>query len=81
MGLESITTDKASGGEGIPAELFQTLKDGAIKVLHSVYQQICKTQQWPQASNRSVFIPVQRRAMPKNVQTTAQLYSFHMPEK
>ena len=48
MGLESITTDKASGGEGIPAELFQTLKDGAIKVLHSVYQQICKTQQWPQ---------------------------------
>ena len=79
--LESISTDKASGGEGIPAELFQTLKDDAIKVLHSVYQQIWKTQQWPQDKKRSVFIPVQRRAMQKNVQTTTQLYSFHMPEK
>ena len=79
--LESISTDKASGDEGIPAELLQTLKDDAIKVLHSMYQQIWKTQQWPQDKKRSVFIPVQRRAMPKNVQTTAQLYSFHMPEK
>ena len=47
-GLESITTNKASGGDGIPAELFQILKDDAIKTLHSIYQQIWKTQQWPQ---------------------------------
>ena len=59
--LESITTNKASGGDGIPIELFQILKDDAVKVLHSICQQIWKTQQWPQDWKRSVFIPV-----PKN---------------
>ena len=76
--LESITTNKASGGDGIPAELFQILKDDAVKVLHSICQQIWKTQQWPQDWKRSVFIPLQRKAMPKNAQTTAQLHSSHM---
>ena len=56
--LESITTNKASGGDGIPVELFQILKDDAVKVLHSIYQQIWKTQQWPQDWKRSVFIPI-----------------------
>ena len=55
--LGSITTNKASGGDGISAELFQTLKDGAVKVLLSICQQIWKTQQWPQDWKRSVFIP------------------------
>ena len=54
----SITTNKASGGDGIPVELFQILKDDAVKVLHSICQQIWKTQQWPQDGKRSVFIPV-----------------------
>ena len=53
--LGSITTNKASGGEGIPAELFQILRDDAVKVLHSKYQQIWKTQQWPKGWKRSVF--------------------------
>ena len=56
--LESITTNKASGGDGIPVELFQNLKDNAVKVLHSIGQQIWKTQQWPQDWKRSVFIPI-----------------------
>ena len=56
--LGSITTNKASGGDRIPAELFQILKDDAVKVLHSIYQQIWKTQQWPQDWKRSVFIPI-----------------------
>ena len=55
--LGSITTNKASGGDGIPVELFQILKDNAVKVLHSICQQIWKTQQWPQDWKRSVFIP------------------------
>jgi len=75
--LGNITTNKASGGDGIPVELVQILKDDAVKVLHSIYQQIWKTQQWPQGWKRSVFIPTQRKAMPKNAQTTAQLYSSH----
>ena len=70
--------NKASGGDGIPAEIFQTLKDDAVKVLHSIGQQIWKTQQWPQDWKRSVFIPIPRKAMPKNAQTIAQLHSFHM---
>ena len=74
----SITKNKASGGVGIPVELFQTLKDDAVKVLHSVCQQIWKTQQWPQDWKRSVFIPVPRKAMPKDAQTTTQLHSSHM---
>ena len=56
--LESITTDKASGGDVIPVELFQILKDDAVKVLHSICQQIWKTEQWPQDWKRSVFIPI-----------------------
>ena len=56
--LESITTNKASGGDGIPVELFQILKDDTVKVVHSICQQIWKTQQWPQDWKRSVFIPI-----------------------
>ena len=59
--LGSITMNKASGGDGIPVELFQILKDDAVKVLHSICQQIWKTQQWPQDCKRSVFIPVLNR--------------------
>ena len=59
--LGSITRNKASGSDGIPIELFQTLKDDAMKVLHSVCQQIWKTQQWPQDWKRSVFIPTSPR--------------------
>ena len=53
--------NKASGGDGIPVELFQILKDDAVKVLHSVCQQMCKTQQWPQDWKRSVFIPIPKK--------------------
>ena len=67
---------KASGGDGIPIELFQILKDDALKVLHSICQQIWKAQQWLQDREKSVFIP-----MPKNNQTTAQLHSSHMLAK
>ena len=59
--LGSITTIKASGGDGIPAELFQILKDDAVKVLHSICQQICKTQQWPWDWKRSVFILIPKK--------------------
>ena len=79
--LESITMNKARGGDGIPVELFQILKDDAVKVLHSICQQIWKTQQWPQDWKRSVFIPISKKAMPKNAQTTAQLHSSHMQVK
>ena len=75
--LESITMNKASGGDGIPVELFQILKDDTVKVLHSICQQMWKTQQWPQNWKRSVFIPIPRKAMPKNAQTTTQLHSSH----
>ena len=79
--LESITTNKASGGDGIAVELFKILKDDAVKLLHSICQQIWKTQQWPR--ERSVgkgqfSFQFQRKAMPKNAQTTAQLLSSHM---
>ncbi|XP_061022564.1 uncharacterized protein LOC133073112 [Dama dama] len=63
--LESITTNKASGGDGIPVELFQILKDDAVKVLHSICQQIWKTQQWPQDWKRSVFIPTPKKGNAK----------------
>ena len=76
--LGSITMNKARGGEGIPVELFQIVKDDAVKVLHSICQPIWKTQQWPQDWKRSVFIPVPKKTMPKNAQTTAQLHSSHM---
>ena len=58
--LGSITTNKVSGGDGIPVDLFQTLKDDAVKVLHSICQQIWKTQQWPQEWKRLVFISIQK---------------------
>ena len=64
-GLGSITTDKASGGDGIPAELCQILKYDAVKVLHSICQQIWKTQQWPQDWKRSVFIPIRKKGNAK----------------
>ena len=79
--LGSITLNKASGGDGIPVELFQILKDDAVKVLHSICQQMWKTQQWPQDWKRSVFIQISKKAMPKNAQTTAQLRSSHMLAK
>ena len=69
--------NKASGGDGIPVELFQILKDDAVKALHSVCQQIWKTQQCPQDWKRSLSFQSQRKAMPKNVQTTTQLHSSH----
>ena len=72
--LGSITTNKVSGGDEIPVELFLILKDGAVKVLHSVCQQIGKTQQWPQDWKRSVFIPIPKKGHAK---TTTQLYSSH----
>ena len=69
-----FTMNKASGGDGIPVELFKILKDDVVKV--SICQQIWKTQQWPQDWKRSVFIPIPK-AMPTNAQTTAQLRSSH----
>ena len=73
-----ITMNKASGGDDrIPAELFQILKDDAVKVLHTICQQIWKTQQWPQDWKRSVSFQSQRKEMPNNAQTTAQLHSSH----
>ena len=75
--LESITTDKASGGDGIPVELFQILKDDAVKVLHSICQQMWKTQQWPQDWRGQFSFQSQRKAMPKNAQTSTQLHTPH----
>ena len=63
--LGSITMNKARGGDRIPVELFQILKDDAVKVLHSICQQIWKTQQWPQDWKRSVFIPIPKKGSPK----------------
>jgi len=65
LALGSITTNKTSGGDGIPVELFKILKDDAVKVMHSIYQQIWKTQQWPQDWKRSVFIPVPKKGNAK----------------
>ena len=76
--LGSITTNKASGGDGIPVELFHILKDDAVKVLHSICQRIWKTQQWSQDWKKSVSFQFLRKAMPKNAQSTAQLHSSHM---
>ena len=63
--LGNITTNKASGGDGIPVELFQILEDNAVKMLHSICQQIWKTQQWPQDWKRSVFIPIPKKGNAK----------------
>ena len=79
--LESITMNKTSGGDAISVELFQILKDDAVKVLHSICQQSWKTQQWPQDWKRSVFTPIPKRGNAKNVQTTTQLHSSHMLAK
>ena len=65
MGLRSIITNKGSGGDGIPVELFQILKDDGVKVLHSICQQIWKTQQWPQDWKMSVFIPIPKKGNDK----------------
>ena len=75
--LESITTNKASGGDGIPVGLFQILEDDAVKVLHSICQQIWKTQQWPQTGKGQFSFQSLRKAMPTNAQTTAQLHLSH----
>ena len=75
--LGSITMDKASGGDEILVELFQILKDDAVKALHSICQQIWKTQQWLQDWKVSLFIPIPPKAMPKNAQTTTKLLSSH----
>ena len=78
LALGSITTNKAGGGDGIPVELFQILKDYAVKVLSSICPQMWKTQQWPQDWKRSVFIPIPKKGNAKESQTTAQLQSSHM---
>ena len=76
--LGSITTNKASGGDGIPVELFQILKDDAVKVLHSICQQIWKAQQWPQDWKRSVFIPIPKKGNAKECSNyhTSALISY-----
>ena len=76
--LESITMNKASGGDGIPVELFQILKDDAVKVVHSICQHIWKTQQWPQDWKCPFSFQFQRKAMTKNAETTTLLHSSHM---
>ena len=70
--------NKASGGDGLPVELFKILKDDAVKVLLSTCQQIWKTQQWPWIGKGQFSFQSQIKAMPKNVQTTTQLHLFHM---
>ena len=79
--LGNITMNKPSGGDGIPAELFQTLKDGSVKILPTICQQIWKTQQWPQDWKSSLSFHSQRKPKPKNVYTTAQFHSSHMLAK
>ena len=74
--LGNLTMNKASGGDGIPVEFFQILKDDAVKVLHSISQQIWKTQQWPHGNGQFSF-QSQRKAVPKNAQITTQLLSSH----
>ena len=76
--LENITTNKASGGDGIPVELFQILKDDAGQVLHSTCQQIWKTQQWSQDWKSQFSFESLRKAIPKNAQITTQLHSSHI---
>ena len=76
--LGSITTNKAGGGDRIPAELFQILKDGAVKVLHSICQQFGKLRSGHRTGKGQFSFQPQRKAMPKNAQTTAQFYSSHM---
>ena len=75
--LENITMNKTSGGDGILVELFQILNDEAVKVMHSICQQIWKTQQWPQGWKKRFHFNSKKKAMSKNVQTTTQLHTFH----
>ena len=76
--LGSITMNKASGGDGIPAKLFQILKDDAVIMLHSVFQKIWRTQQWPHRTGKGQYsFQSNRKAMPKNAQTATQLHSSH----
>ena len=75
--LGSITMNKASGGDGIPVELFQVLKDDAVKVLHSICQQIWKTQHVHRTGKGPFSFQSQRKAMPKNAQTITQLHASH----
>ena len=75
--LGNITRNEASGGDELPVELFQMLKDDAMKVLHSICQQIWKTQPWPQGWKGQFSFQSQRKAIPKDVQTTTQLHSSH----
>ena len=75
--LGSITTNTASGADGIPAQPFKILKYDAFKVLHSICQYIWKTKQWPGTGKGQFSFQSQRKAMPKNVQTTTQLHSCH----
>ena len=79
--LRSITTKKVSWGDEIPVELFQILKDDAVKVLHSIHQQIWKTEQWPQDWKGQFSFQSPKKAMPKNAQTTTQLHSSNMLAK
>ena len=75
--LGSITMNKATGGDRIPVELFQILKDDAVKELHSIYQPIWKTKQWPQDWKRPVFIPIPKKGNAKECSDYAQLPSMH----
>ena len=75
--LESITTNKANGGDGIPVELFQILKDDALKVWHSICQQFGKLSSGHRTGNSQFSFQSQRKAMPKNAQSIAQLHSSH----
>ena len=75
--LGSINTNKTSGGDGIPVELFPILKDDAVKVLHSICQQIGKTQQWPQDWKRSVFIPIPKKGNAKECSNYCTMHSSH----
>ena len=79
--LGSITMNKASGGDGFPPELFEILKDDAVKELHLICQQIWKTQQWPQDWKRSVFIPIPKKGNAKEYSNYCTIYSSHMLEK
>ena len=76
--LESITMNKASGGDGIPVELFQILKDNAVKVLHSICQQIWKIHQWSQHWKKSVFIPIPKKCTTKECANYHTMHSSHM---
>ena len=81
LALGSITINKASGDYGIPVELFQLLKNDAVKVLHSICQQIWKTQQWPQDWKRSVFLPIPKKSKAKKCSKYHILYSSHILAK